>query len=288
MWLLAAAFAADPPTLAAQLDTLRQAGDASTEALARVGADEEGRFPAAHQLTVEREGVVLGDTLSCEVATWEPLAADCALPFTGDWPVARVQLGSHLHDVDGQTLRLVGLTEATGALTGAPPPSKLLLKLIGTRGESQGTVEDVLADVSGSDLDQAFAELEGIAVETVEREGGGEAAHVGEGAPAPAVARSRTTGSGEIAPPEVREAVEKTLHRTNGQLSYCHERALTSSPGLEGRYTGTFTIDRGRVVGIEVEGADQGLQHCIVNKVRRWRFPDLSAQVTWTWTFEVE
>jgi hypothetical protein len=181
----------------------------------------------------------------------------------------------------------------------------LLLKLIGTRGESaSGSYTDDLfgdGDGVGTDLDAALAEVGGVEQGTYEALGekrgtgsgtgrddasigdlarakGGDAS-VGDG-PATQVTGRISSGTVDTTagdPAKIKSAIGKYT----GQVKACYEQRLKSNPSLAGRVELLWYINSGRVTSVEVLGNstdDSELANCIARKVRTWRFPaDLEA-----------
>ncbi len=181
----------------------------------------------------------------------------------------------------------------------------LLLKLIGTRGESaSGSYTDDLfgeGNGVGTDLDAALAEVGGVEQGTYEALGekrgtgsgtgrddasigdlakakGGDAS-VGSG-PATKVTGRISSGTVDVSggdPAKIKAAIGKYT----GQVKACYEQRLKSNPQLSGRVELLWYINSGRVSSVEVLGNSTGdaeLANCIALKVRTWRFPaDLEA-----------
>ncbi|MCB9761542.1 MAG: AgmX/PglI C-terminal domain-containing protein [Alphaproteobacteria bacterium] len=179
--------------------------------------------------------------------------------------------------------------------------SKLLMAIIGTRGESSadGKVEDLFSenDFSGQDLDAALASVSGVEVasgaklEAKTGKGGsrGDAdigdlkgakegsATVGSG-PATQVTGALSLGQEDAFLEEGDAgAVRKVVKKYSGQIKYCYESQLKSDPTLQGRVDVSFTVNKGRVVNASLFSNSTGndaLGKCIVGKVKLWRFPD--------------
>jgi len=176
----------------------------------------------------------------------------------------------------------------------------LLLKLIGTRGESASGsyTDDLFGEGSGvgTDLDAALAEVGGVEQGTYEALGekrgtgsgtgrddasigdlakakGGSAA-VGDG-PATKVSGRISSGTVDVSggdPAKIKSAISKYT----GQVKACYEQRLKSNPQLSGRVELLWYINSGRVSSVEVLGnstGDSELASCIALKVRTWRFP---------------
>ncbi len=181
----------------------------------------------------------------------------------------------------------------------------LLLKLIGTRGESASGsyTDDLFGEGSGvgTDLDAALAEVGGVEQGTYEALGEkrgtgsgtgrddasigdlakakGGSADVGSG-PATKVSGRISSGTVDVSggdPAKIKAAIGKYT----GQVKACYEQRLKSNPQLSGRIELLWYINTGRVTSVEVLGnstGDSELANCIALKVRTWRFPaDLDA-----------
>ncbi len=181
----------------------------------------------------------------------------------------------------------------------------LLLKLIGTRGESaSGNYTDDLfgeGNGVGTDLDAALAEVGSVEQGTYEALGEkrgtgsgtgrddasigdlaraeGGSANVGSG-PATTVSGRVSSGTVDVSggdPAKIKAAIGKYT----GQVKACYEQRLKSNPSLGGRVELLWYITGGRVTSVEILGNttdDSELASCIARKVRTWRFPaDLEA-----------
>ena len=84
---------------------------------------------------------------------------------------------------------------------------------------------------------------------------------------------TRTGGSGKIDEP----VVERVLRRRRGAVRHCYERRLKITPTLAGQVLVGFTVgEQGRVIKIkalENTTGDPPLDRCVVDKLKRWRFP---------------
>lgn len=179
--------------------------------------------------------------------------------------------------------------------------SKLLMAIIGTRGESSvdGKVEDLFSesDFAGQNLDEALKNVSGVEMATGSKleartgQGGqrGEAdigdlkgaqegsASVGSG-PATKVSGSLSVGQ-EEAMLEQGDAnsIRTVVKKYAGQVKYCYESQLKNDPSLAGRVEISWTVNRGRVVSANVFANTTGndpLAQCIVGKISKWRFPE--------------
>jgi hypothetical protein len=188
--------------------------------------------------------------------------------------------------------------------------SKMLLKLIGTRGENGGAPTANLFD----DEDQALGDLDskleassGVTTDSAKAtrtgegtdlgaedigdlaQGGGGTAEVSSG-PEVKVA-SVAAGSGTV-DEEIGDTGEVTqvVKRYAGQLKYCYEKRLLDNPNLEGRVEIGWTVLDGSVEGLYVVSNSTGdgdLADCIMKKVRRWTFPaNISGDIpSWPFVF---
>lgn len=188
--------------------------------------------------------------------------------------------------------------------------SKLLLKLIGTRGENGGAAT---ARVFG-DEDQALGDLDakleassGVTTDSAKATRGGEGTDLGaedigdlaqggggtaevSGGPEVKVAQV-AAGSGTV-DEEIGDTgkVTNVVKRYAGQLKYCYEKRLLDNPNLEGRVEIGWTVLDGKVEGLYVVSNSTGdgeLANCIMKKVRRWTFPaEISGDIpSWPFVF---
>ncbi|MFT4627791.1 MAG: hypothetical protein ACI8PZ_006478 [Myxococcota bacterium] len=189
--------------------------------------------------------------------------------------------------------------------------SKLLLKLIGTRGESSGAATENLFDDEDQalgDLDSKIEAASGVTTESAKATRGGEGTDLGaedignleqggggnakvSGGPKVTVSPQVAAGSGTV-DEEIGDAgkVTQVVKRYAGQLKYCYEKRLLEDPGLEGRVEIGWTVVDGSVEGLYVVSnstADGELADCIMKKIRRWTFPeDISGDIpSWPFVF---
>jgi hypothetical protein len=179
--------------------------------------------------------------------------------------------------------------------------SKLLMAIIGTRGESGSgdQVEDLFSsgDSIGQDLDSALATVNGAEVATSDglatKAGSGTGtrgdADIGDlkgaktgdvgvgGGVATKVSGDIALGKGDTMLEEGdTDAVLKVVRKYSGQVKYCYEAQLKSEPSLSGRVEVSWTISKGRAMNPTVFANSTGsdaLGKCIVGKIRTWRFP---------------
>ncbi|MFH1467735.1 MAG: AgmX/PglI C-terminal domain-containing protein [Pseudomonadota bacterium] len=176
----------------------------------------------------------------------------------------------------------------------------LLLKMIGTRGESSsGTYTDDLfgdGEGVGTDLDAALAEVGGVEQGTLETLGEkrgtgtgtgrddasigdlakahGNSSDVGSG-PATKVSGRVSSGTVDVTGGDPAK-IKGTIAKYTGQVKACYELQLKSNPTLSGRIEMLWNINNGRVTKVEVldnSTDDDALAQCIAQKVRSWRFP---------------
>lgn len=178
--------------------------------------------------------------------------------------------------------------------------SKLLMAIIGTRGESQSgdQVEDLFgeSDFAGQNLDQALQNVSGAQVATSDNLGsksgsGGDrrdadigdlkgastgAVGVGSG-PATKVTGDIALGTGDTMLEEGETAeIAKVVRKYKGQVKYCYDAELKTNPTLQGRVEVAWTVNKGRVVSASLFAnttGNEALGNCIVSKVRSWSFP---------------
>lgn len=188
--------------------------------------------------------------------------------------------------------------------------SKLLLKLIGTQGESSngmvanlwsdeekglGDIDSALQETAGATTDAASATRVGKAGGTgaqdigdIEGIGGGQGGSV---AVAVTVKPKVSTGSGSVASTGDENQIKATVSKFSGQLQYCYEKQLKIVPTLEGRIEVGWTVANGAVTGTpyirENTTGDAELADCVVKKIRRWTFPaDATGDMSWPFLFQ--
>lgn len=190
--------------------------------------------------------------------------------------------------------------------------SKLLLKILGTRGESSaGIVENLWSDEEQGlgDIDAALAETSGVATSAADaglrtgNNGGtgsadiGSLTGVGGGAggdvsgPKVTVKPKVSAGTGSIDASGDENAVKATVSRNSGQLTYCYEKQMKVVPTLEGRVEIGWTVSGGKVSGspyiIANSTGDAELANCVIQKIRRWTFPaDVEGEMSWPFVFQ--
>jgi hypothetical protein len=192
--------------------------------------------------------------------------------------------------------------------------SKLLLKIIGTTGESSGGVVENLwsgAEQGFGDIDKALSEAGG-GVTTDSSEalrtgagGKGEAADIGEiggagggtseigAGPAVQLTAEVTLGDGTMEEDVGdQNAAKTTVRRYSGQLKYCYESRLKADPNLSGRVEVSWYVSGGAVSDVFIVGnttGDAELGSCIEKKVKRWKFPDsVEGEITWPFVFRAK
>ncbi|MCB9693280.1 MAG: AgmX/PglI C-terminal domain-containing protein [Alphaproteobacteria bacterium] len=199
-------------------------------------------------------------------------------------------------------------TPGAAGPSGAPGRGRPLgIGLIGTAGDG----DVVAATWEGSDA--GTIDLTGVgAVTTDPTDGSGTGLRGGTDAPAAAsIASIGTMGGGRsgiggtpdlVASLEVEEGTAEALvgdtsmlkahvRRRAGQMKYCFERELKRVGELGGRVEIGWTMDAGTVGDVWVVHNGTGsedLARCMVDKVKRWSFPDaLSGEVSWPFVFTV-
>ena len=190
--------------------------------------------------------------------------------------------------------------------------NKLLLKMLGTTGESSGgIVADMWSDEDKGlgDIDGALADATGVTTDAgkahmregaggkgeasdigdLEGVGGDGSADIGSGPGVAVVARVETgvgTMDGDIGD---KAGVKAVIRRYAGQLKYCYESRLRSVAGLSGRVEIGWSVYGGKVEGVYVvsnSSGDSELADCIVKKVRNWQFgDDVEGDLSWPFVF---
>ncbi len=190
--------------------------------------------------------------------------------------------------------------------------SKLLTRLIGTKGESGRITDQIAAGPGLADLDAALkgagAAVSNAAAATRGGTGteggltdiggpgiiGAGSANVGGGPAVKATVRADSSGtvSEDIADGD---CVKKIVTKYSGQLQYCYERRLNAVPDLGGRIEIGWNIGDGGVVGsvyVVANGTgDAELGECVKGKVKRWNFAtcaDATGDVSWPFAFTTE
>jgi hypothetical protein len=189
--------------------------------------------------------------------------------------------------------------------------SKLLLKFVGTAGESRGGVVENLwgSDGGMGDLNAALATSSGTvdnpaAATRAGNAGGSEAAKLdgidriggGQGGdvtgPRVVVKPKVSAGSGSVDTVAGDDnQVKATVDRYSGQLQYCYEKVLKVDPNLDGRIEVQWSVSVGLVTGMPViisnTTTNAELADCVVKKIRRWEFPkDVQGDMSWPFLFQ--
>jgi hypothetical protein len=81
-----------------------------------------------------------------------------------------------------------------------------------------------------------------------------------------------------------REQVDSVVEKNKGQLRFCFEQALQSTPDLRGRISTKWVIDpQGEVKALKMTGsslASAQVENCVTRSIRNWRFPKPVGGVT--------
>ncbi len=81
-----------------------------------------------------------------------------------------------------------------------------------------------------------------------------------------------------------RDQINTVIQRNIGQVTYCYEQGLQANPDLSGRVAVKFVIgSRGAVESAKVANTSVGSQRvesCIVSKLRGWKFPQPTGNVS--------
>jgi TonB family protein len=174
-----------------------------------------------------------------------------------------------------------------------------VLKLLGTKGAGTGTASNLIGG-GGDDAgaDRAFSNVGGLTVsgrsgqDLLVSGGAGEAVGIGdlggkvggpgsggtgrmvrERVPRAVVKQSKAQISGAINADTVARAIRRGMR----EITSCYQRALKANPQLAGKVTVRITINTmGRVIAVELDEdslGDPRVGRCIVNYIKRWRFP---------------
>ena len=94
-----------------------------------------------------------------------------------------------------------------------------------------------------------------------------------EGRTPPRITSGRVDAIGALS----KEAIRRVVHRHRNEVKFCYEQGLQGRPDLEGRVTMRFMIaPSGAVQVATVQSsslANQGVEQCVTQAVRRWAFP---------------
>lgn len=91
-----------------------------------------------------------------------------------------------------------------------------------------------------------------------------------------------------------KEVIGEVIRRHANQIKYCYETELQKSPDLQGKVEVSFTIDGSGSVSQAVAthddvGSNRAVSNCMVQRIRRWRFPEPKGGgqvlVTYPWIF---
>ena len=188
--------------------------------------------------------------------------------------------------------------------------SKLLLKLIGTTGDSSNGVVANLWSDSEQGIGNVDAALKSTAGATTNagdatragNNGGNGAAGIGElgsigggqggtAKVAVTVKPKTSAGSGSVSATGDENQIKSTVTKFAGQLQYCYEKQLKVTPTLEGRIEVKWTVSGGVVTGkpfvTENTTSDAELAECVTQKIRRWTFPaDVDGDLSWPFLFQ--
>ncbi len=71
-----------------------------------------------------------------------------------------------------------------------------------------------------------------------------------------------------------KELIRRYIRRNIEKISYCYERQLLATPGLEGTVVANFTLNaNGRVIDSQASGVDPTVSSCIADVISRVQFP---------------
>ncbi len=189
--------------------------------------------------------------------------------------------------------------------------SKLLIKLIGTTGESSSVTDTVWGDRTAiADIDGALKTADGtttVGDQATTRGGAGVDGSVkdigelgtvggGEGAVAagPAIRPRVNTDTSGTVDEDIADGdcVKKVVLAKAGQLQYCYEKRLNEVPDLAGRIEVGWAIGGAGIVEsvyvVANSTGDDVFGECIKGKVRKWSFsqcPESTGDVSWGFAF---
>lgn len=189
--------------------------------------------------------------------------------------------------------------------------SKLLLKLIGTTGESASVTDSVWGDRSVvGDIDAALKSADGtttVAGQATTRGGAGvdgsvtdigDLGTVGGGsaqvAAGPAVKPRVNTDTSGTVDEDIADGdcVKRVVLAKAGQLQYCYEKRLNEVPDLGGRIEVGWSIGGGGIVEsvyiVANATGDEPFGECVKGKVKKWSFAqctESSGDVSWGFAF---
>jgi hypothetical protein len=188
--------------------------------------------------------------------------------------------------------------------------SALLLKLVGTKGESRGGIaQDLWGEDEGlGNVDQALSQAAGATGDAANgtrtgNAGGNEAVshginQIGGGdggdvsGPRVTVKPRVSAGTGSVDTVAGDDnQVKGTVTKYSGQLQYCYEKVLKVDTTLEGRIEVSWSVKGGLVTGEPVlvsnTTGNAELADCVVKKIRRWEFPpDVEGDMSWPFLFQ--
>jgi TonB family protein len=91
-----------------------------------------------------------------------------------------------------------------------------------------------------------------------------------------------------------REEILRVVKRHESEIRFCYESALRKHPDLAGKVTARWVIAQtGDVETAEITESslgDPAAEACILERVKRWRFPQPEGEevvVTFPWVFKV-
>jgi hypothetical protein len=71
-----------------------------------------------------------------------------------------------------------------------------------------------------------------------------------------------------------KDLIRRYIRRNLEKISYCYEKQLLATPGLEGTVTATFTLNgNGHVVQSTATGVDGTVSSCIAQVISNVQFP---------------
>ena len=92
-----------------------------------------------------------------------------------------------------------------------------------------------------------------------------------------------------------RDVIMKVVKRHQNEIKYCYEQEAQKNPSLAGKVAVAWTIDPAGGVAEANVGessiSNANVESCIVQRIRRWKFPEPAGggvvNVTFPWVFSV-
>lgn len=187
-----------------------------------------------------------------------------------------------------KSVRASGLSSLIGKIAKRTSKNSIAIWTQGQSPESRGTGTvavsasmDNLASAVGQKGIGAAAGVGSLGVKTVGKATGGSAYKAGTGLASNGVGSAQVgliEEETEIEGGLDRDAIADVIRRDLGQIRYCYERQLSSSPDLYGKLTVKFSIDGQGMVSSQKIGtstlSNAMVEGCILRRVAKWKFPN--------------